>query len=101
MGRMDSDPVDRCLIRGSTRSGADLDLSDGGVSTATAARNAGRKGERVPRTGSRFVRHLNRLSALAFLRPVRKVFLGPSFRPLSRADPSSRASQSAAPCGAS
>jgi len=51
----------------------------GGVSTGTAARGGGSKGERVPRTGWRFVHHLNRLSALAFLRPVRKVSLGAEF----------------------
>jgi hypothetical protein len=50
-----------------------------GASTGTAARGGGSKGERVPRTGWRFVRHLNRLSALAFLRPVRKVSLGAEF----------------------
>ena len=50
-----------------------------GVSTGTAARVGGSKGERVPRTGWRFVHHLNRLSALAFLRPVRKVSLGAEF----------------------
>jgi hypothetical protein len=47
--------------------------------TGTAARGGGSKGERVPRTGWRFVHHLNRLSALAFLRPVRKVSLGAEF----------------------
>jgi len=51
----------------------------GGASTGTAARGGGSNGERVPRTGWRFVRHLNRLSALAFLRPVRKVSLGAEF----------------------
>src|SRR5262249_2734474 len=51
----------------------------GGASTAMAARSDGSKGERVPRTGWRFVRHLNRLLALAFLRPVRKVSLGAEF----------------------
>jgi len=53
--------------------------TDDGASTGTAARGGGSKGERVPRTGWRFVRHLNRLSALAFLRPVRKVSLGAEF----------------------
>src|SRR5262249_827836 len=54
--------------------------TDNGASTATAARNGGSKGaRRVPRTGRRFVHHLNRLSALAFLRPVRKVSLGAEF----------------------
>jgi hypothetical protein len=52
---------------------------DGGASTGTVARAAGWKGKRIPRTGWRFVRHLNRLSALAFLRPVRKVSLGAEF----------------------
>lgn len=51
----------------------------GGASTGTAARGGGSSGERVPRTGWRFVHHLNRLSALAFLRPVRKVSLGAEF----------------------
>jgi hypothetical protein len=51
----------------------------GGASTGTAARGGGSNGERVPRTGWRFVRHLNRLSALAFLQPVRKVSLGAEF----------------------
>jgi hypothetical protein len=50
-----------------------------GASTGTAAHSDGSKGERVPRTGWRFVRHLNRLLALAFLRPVRKVSLGAEF----------------------
>jgi hypothetical protein len=50
-----------------------------GASTGTAARSDGWKRERVPRTGWRFVRHLNRLSALAFLQPVRKVSLGAEF----------------------
>jgi hypothetical protein len=50
-----------------------------GVSTGTAARGGGSEGERVPRTGWRFVHHLNRLSALAFLPPVRKVSLGAEF----------------------
>jgi hypothetical protein len=54
-------------------------FTGGGASTGTAARGAGSKGERVPRTGWRFVRHLNRLSALAFLRPVRKGSLGAEF----------------------
>jgi hypothetical protein len=53
--------------------------TDGGASTGTAARGGGSKDERVPRTGWRFVCHLNRLSALAFLRPVRKVSLGAEF----------------------
>ncbi len=51
----------------------------GGASTGTAARGGGLNGKRVPRTGWRFVRHLNRLSALAFLQPVRKVSLGAEF----------------------
>ena len=51
----------------------------GGASTGTAARGGGSNSERVPRTGWRFVRHLNRLSALAFLQPVRKVSLGAEF----------------------
>jgi hypothetical protein len=51
----------------------------GGASTGTAAPGGGSKGEGVPRTGWRFVRHLNRLSALAFLRPVRKVSRGAEF----------------------
>jgi hypothetical protein len=50
-----------------------------GASTGTAARSGGSKGKKVPRTGWRFVRHLNRLSALAFLQPVRKVSLGAEF----------------------
>ena len=50
-----------------------------GASTGTAARGGGSNGKRVPRTGWRFVRHLNRLSALAFLQPVRKVSLGAEF----------------------
>jgi hypothetical protein len=54
-------------------------FTGGGASTGTAARGGGSKAERVPRTGWRFVRHLNRLSALAFLRPVRKVSLGAEF----------------------
>jgi hypothetical protein len=54
-------------------------FTGGGASTGTAARGGGSKAERAPRTGWRFVRHLNRLSALAFLRPVRKVSLGAEF----------------------
>src|SRR5512133_769900 len=38
-----------------------------------------RTAKEVPRTGWRFVRHLNRLLALAFLRPVRTVSLGAAF----------------------
>jgi hypothetical protein len=53
--------------------------SGAGASIGTAARGDGSNGERVPRTGWRFVRHLNRLSALAFLRPVRKGSLGAEF----------------------
>jgi hypothetical protein len=51
----------------------------GGVSTGRAAHAGGSRGETVPRTGWRFVRHLNRLSALAFLRPARKVSLEAEF----------------------
>jgi hypothetical protein len=54
-------------------------FTGGGASTGTAVRSGGSNGERVPRTGWRFVRHLNRLSALAFLRPVRKVSRGAEF----------------------
>jgi hypothetical protein len=68
------------VLSAGSRAARPSSMSTGaGASTGTAARGGGSKGERVPRTGWRFVRHLNRLSALAFLRPVRKVSLGAEF----------------------